>query len=105
MKRLIMLSGVAVLALASCKNDKEPVPPVTPPPVESPAPPVAPKPVVKSNATTTTTTTTSTTEENPDGTSVSIGNGGVSIKSKNGTDENNVTINRKTTEIKVEKRQ
>jgi hypothetical protein len=45
MKKIIVIAGVALLALASCKKDKpEPVTPPTPPPVENPAPPKAPEP-------------------------------------------------------------
>lgn len=84
MKKMIILSGVMALAfLTSCKDKKETAPP-TPPVVEDPAPPPAPEPAAEE-----------------DGTSVSISEDGVSVKSKDGEKESNVTITDDKKEVKI----
>ncbi|MDV6168820.1 hypothetical protein R1T16_10320 [Flavobacterium sp. DG1-102-2] len=93
MKKLIVMSGLAILLMASCKKKEEPVPP-PPPPVEDPAPPPAPKPMTQ--------TPPATPPPPPveqDGTSVSVGSDGISVKNKNGEAKNNVTISKKKTEM------
>ena len=100
MKKLIMMSGLAILLMASCKDNEKPLPP-PPPPVENPAPPVTPEPQTPVNPVKTTTTTRSVEEENPDGTSVSINGDGVSFKNKNGEKQNDVTVSKKKTELTI----
>ncbi len=95
-----MMSGLAVLLMASCKDNEKPLPP-PPPPVENPAPPVTPEPQTPVNPVKTTTTTRSVEEENPDGTSVSINGDGVSFKNKNGEKQNDVTVSKKKTELTI----
>lgn len=100
-KTSVAFSLLAAVLLASCKNN-EPVkpatPPATPPPVENPAPPPPPKPRVETPVKATVTPKPAaqvrTTEER-DGTSVNISSDGLDIKSKNGDNENNVTISSK----------
>jgi len=96
-----MLSGLAVMLMASCKKNETPPPP--PPPVENPAPPITPEPQTPVNPvkSTTTTTTTTTKEENPDGTSISVNGDGVSFKKKNGEKVNDVTVSKKKTEVTI----
>jgi nitrous oxide reductase accessory protein NosL len=102
MKKLLILSGLMVILLASCKKN-EPAPPPVPPPVEDPAPPPAPTP------TTTTTTTNTTTvvkeEEKPDGTSISINKDGVKFESKDGQNENKVNVTtKKDAEVEIKRK-
>jgi len=95
MKALIV-AGLAVVLLASCKKEA-PMPPATPPPVENPAPPPAPKP----QTTTTTVVTPPVPEKEKDGTAVSIGADGISVKNKKGEKENNVILTKEKSEITV----
>lgn len=97
MKKLIVMSGLALLLMASCKKKEEPVPPAAPPPVEDPAPPPAPKP----QTTTTTNVTVETTEKDPDGTSVNVSSDGISVQNKKGDAKNNVTISKKKAEVEI----
>jgi hypothetical protein len=95
MKKIVMMACVAALAcFASCRDKQEPVPP-TPPPAENPSADPAPAPKVK------TTTTTTTVEEEKDGTSISIGNDGVDVSSKNGDDEKKFRISKKKSEVEI----
>ena len=96
-----MMSGLAILLMASCKKNE--TPPPTPPPVENPAPPVTPEPQTPvTPVKTTTTTTTTTQEENPDGTSISVNGDGVSFKKKDGEKVNDVTVSKKKTEVTIQ---
>jgi hypothetical protein len=99
MKKVIVLAGMLAITLASCKKNEpaapEPMP--TPAPVENPAPPPAPAPQTQTQTTTTTTTTT----EEKDGTSLSVGSDGVDFKTKNGDNENNVTIKRQEKKVEI----
>jgi len=92
--------GLAITLLASCKQKEEPVPPVTPPPVEDPAPPPTPQPQA-TPSTTTTTTTTTVEEKEPDGTSISLGKDGISVKNQDGDKKNNVIITNKKKEVEI----
>jgi len=98
MKKLILMSGLAIVMMASCKQKEEPVPPATPPPVEDPAPPPTPRPVTQTPPPAVPPTPP---VEDPDGTSVSVGSEGISVKNKNGDAKNNVTISRKKTEMEI----
>jgi len=101
MKKVIMMAGLSLIMLASCKKKEDPAP-VTPPPVEEPAPEPTPQPQTNNTTSTSTTTTTTTkAEEEPDGTSVSIGKDGVSIQSKDGEKKNNVTITNQKKEVEI----
>lgn len=99
MKKLIIMSGLAVLLMASCKKKEEPVPPPAPPPVEDPAPPPTPEP--QTHTTTTTNVTVEKTVEEPDGTTVNVSSDGVSVQNKNGDAKNNVTISKKKAEVEI----
>jgi len=74
MKKIILtLNMVALVALASCKNDPPPPPPPAPVPqvvTTPPTPPPAPEVPAK--------------EEEKDGTTVSVGSDGVEVSTKNG---------------------
>ena len=89
MKKLIVMSGLAILLMASCKKKEEPMPP-PPPPVEDPAPPPAPKPVTQAPPV----APTPPRAEDPDGTSVSLGSDGISVKNKKGDAKNDITISK-----------
>lgn len=101
MKQVILSAALALVLLASCKQNEPTADPApTPPPVEDPAPPARPEPTTSSgNNSTTTTTTTTTTEEEPNGTSVNIGRDGVDISTKD--DNNNVKMSTKTKEVQI----
>ena len=95
MKKIAFFAGiVGLLTLSSCRDKQDPIPP-TPPPVENPEPPAAPQPQVNTPPPT-------TTEEEKDGTSFSIDKDGVQVENKDGDKENNVTISRKKSEIKIQ---
>ena len=85
MKKLILLTGVMALTLLTSCKDKKETPPPTPPTVEDPAPPPAPEPTVE--------------EEN--GTSIKVNEDGVSVKSKDGEKESNVTITDDKKEVNI----
>jgi len=86
MKKSIILSGMFfMLAAAACNNsstEKEPAstPPPTPPPVEKAAPAA---------------------NEQKDGTTIKVGNDGVSIESKDGSRKSNVKVSTDTTKIEI----
>ena len=84
MKKLILLSGVAVMTMMmSCKNE-EPTPPVAPestPIIVNEAAPLPPPPPPPREV-----------EEDKDGTSVSVNSDGVSLDTKNGTRSTTVNV-------------
>jgi len=97
MKKLILMSGLAILMMASCKKKEEPIPPPAPPPIEDPAPPPAPKPVTQTPPA----TPPPPPVEDTDGTSVSVGSDGISVKNKNGDAKNDITISKKKTAVEI----
>ena len=98
MKKLLVMSGLAIIIMASCKKKEEPMPP-PPPPVEDPAPPPAPKPMTQTPPPAV--QPPPAPAEDPDGTSVSVGSDGISVKNKKGDAKNNVTISKKKTEMEI----
>jgi hypothetical protein len=97
MKNAIMIAGLAMLMLASCKKDAPaPVVPPTPPPIEDPAPPKAPEPKAEVPPQPTTHA-----EEQKDGTSVSFDANGISLKDKNGNNSKDITISKSKKEVKI----
>ena len=99
MKKIVLMTGLALIMLASCKKKEDQIP-ATPPPVEDPAPPPTPEPQTQ----TTTTTTTQQVEEDKDGTSITLDSDGMTVESKDGDKENNVQISTKknTSSVKIE---
>ena len=77
MKKIVLaLNMLAVMALVSCKDETPPPPPPAPEPqviVVPPPPPPAPEVIVKD-----------TKEEDKNGTSISVGKGGVEVSTKDG---------------------
>jgi len=99
MKKVILMSGLAMLLLASCKKDAPVAPdvPPTPPPVENPAPPAAPRPQAQAPAPAPVPATPPTEK---DGTSVSVDANGVNVSSKKGDTDNKVIISKTNKEVK-----
>lgn len=94
MKKVILMSGLAMLLLASCKKDA-PVAPEVPatPPVENPAPPPPPKPQAAVPA-------PPPAPVEKDGTSVSLDENGVNVSTKKGENDSKVTISKTKKEVK-----
>jgi len=84
MKKISMFLGMlSILAIVSCKKKEE-----APQPTETTIEVTTPTPIVEKNA---------------DGTSISVGNDGVDVSTKNGSKETNVTIGGGDTSVEVKK--
>lgn len=89
-KSVIALGAVALLAFASCKEDKKiPDPAPETPPVENPAPTPSPK--------------TDTEKHDEDGTSVSVGKDGVQVNTKDGESKTDVNVSKNDASVEIKK--
>ncbi|MCY1246174.1 hypothetical protein D3C87_68050 [compost metagenome] len=89
-KSFIALGAIALLAFASCKEDKktpDPVPET--PPVENPTPTPSPK--------------TDAEKQDSDGTTVSVGKDGVQVNTKDGESKTDVNVSKNDASVEIKK--